>query len=191
MSTTDSKPVYLPRQDEAIDPVLEELGSILLDCLRLNRSSAKATTHILEAINARVLETHISERLPSRTDQSLQPWQEIMATGLLLAPSSDRTTIQTIAVACGVTTTQFSRAFKAQFGQSPQQWRLDARIERAKKLMHETTLSLTTIAIDCGFAEQSHFNHTFLKRVGVSPSAWRKQRAQIDIPTHILDSEMA
>lgn len=186
MSVVDHTREKYLTQDKTIDPVLEELGSILLDCLRLNRASVKATAHILDAINARVLEMGMSERLPPRTDQSLQPWQEIRATELLLAPSSGRTTIQTIAVACGVTTTQFSRAFKAQFGQSPQQWRLNAVIERAKLLMRETTLSLTNIAIECGFAEQSHFNHTFLKRVGVCPSTWRKQLVLTASPARLL-----
>lgn len=191
MSTTEATRAQLHDPDDVTDPVLEELASILLDCLRLNRASAKATTHILHAINARVLEMGLSERMPPRTDQSLQPWQEILATELLLAPTTSRTTIHSIAVACGVTTTQFSRAFKAQFGQSPQQWRLTAVIERAKTLMRETTLSLTNIAVECGFAEQSHFNHTFLKRVGVCPSTWRKQLALMAPPAQLLDGVIA
>lgn len=191
MSTTELPPQHSLKPDGSIDPVLEELASILLDCLRLNRSSAAATAHILDAINARVSEMGVSERLPSRTDQSLQPWQELMATGLLLAPTSGRSTIQSIARACGVTSSQFSRAFKAQFGQSPQQWRLSAVIERAKILMCETDLSLTNIAVECGFAEQSHFNHTFLKRVGVCPSTWRKQEAAGFLSKRAPDSETA
>ena len=86
MSVIEHTREHYLNQDEAIDPVLEELGSILLDCLRLNRASVKATAHILDAINVRVLEMGMSQRLPPRTDQSLQPWQEILATGLFARP---------------------------------------------------------------------------------------------------------
>jgi len=173
------------------DPVLEELGSILFDCLRLKRASIEATAYILDAIRAHVLETGLSEGLALRTNRSLQPWQEFLATGLLLSPTSNRPAIAIVAQACGLTATQFSRAFKAQFGQTPQRWRLAAQIERAKSMMTETSYSLTDIAVECGFAEQSHFNHTFRKRVGCAPSTWRKQHASTDSVPDALDGTPA
>jgi len=104
----------------------------------------------------------------------LQPWQERLAIGLLLELGQDVVGIQAIAEACGLSASQFSRAFKAQFGVSPQTWRLQTRVQRAKHMMLHTSLTLTEIAGECGFAEQSHFNHVFLKQVGSCPSVWRQ-----------------
>lgn len=181
-------PNWLPTQSaEGTDPLLDELGSILFDCLRLQRKSYKAIGHILDAIRMRVLEAGATRCLPSQKNRVLQPWQELLATRLLLAPSSDRPTIANVARACGMTPTQFSQAFKTRFGQLPQQWRLAARIERAKSMMLDTSYSLTDIAIECGFAEQSHFNHTFFNRVGSCPSTWRKLHSRTVANTDAMD----
>ena len=159
------------------DPVLDELGRILLDLLRLDNVNGAASAHIIDAILLRALEAGWLDQRPVRNDQALQPWQEELAVRLLLSPASAPATIGTVAAACGISTAQFSRAFKNRFGVTPLSWRLSARVERAKVMMLETTLSLTDIALECGFTEQSHFNHIFLKRVGTSPSGWRRQHS--------------
>jgi AraC-like DNA-binding protein len=157
-----------------IDPVLEELGQILLDCLRLSHVSSRATSHILDAIRLRALEAGWFNQRPMRSEQVLQPWQEELAIQLLMSPASAPVTISMVAASCGISSAQFSRAFKARFGAPPLQWRLTARVERAKAMMLETKRTLTDIALECGFTEQSHFNHIFLKRVGAAPNAWRR-----------------
>jgi AraC family transcriptional regulator len=35
-------------------------------------------------------------------------------------------------------------------------------------------MSLTEIALACGFADQSHFTKAFTRRIGISPGAWRR-----------------
>ncbi|MGY3230350.1 AraC-like DNA-binding protein [Luteibacter sp. HA06] len=165
------------RLDGDADPVLDELGRILLDLLRLDNVNGAATAHVIDAIRLRALEAGWFDQRPVRNDQALQPWQEELAVRLLLSPASAPATIGTVASACGISTAQFSRAFKNHFGVPPLSWRLSARVERAKVMMLETALSLTDIALECGFTEQSHFNHIFLKRVGTSPSVWRRQHS--------------
>lgn len=163
--------------DGDADPVLDELARILLDLLRLDHVNGAATAHVIDAIRLRTLEAGWFNQRPIRNDQALQTWQEDLAVRLLLSPAWAPATIGTVAAACGISTAQFSRAFKSHFGVPPLRWRLSARVERAKVMMLETTLSLTEIALECGFTEQSHFNHIFLKRVGTSPSVWRRQHA--------------
>lgn len=167
-----SSPVLNPTP---ADPVLDELGRILIACLRLDHVSATVTGHLLDALRLRALDAGWFNHHPARSGQALQPWQKELALEMLLAPTSAAATIRAIASACGLSTPQFSRAFKATFGTPPLKWRLTARVDRAKTMMLETTRSLTDIALECGFAEQAHFNHIFLKRVGTPPNAWRRQ----------------
>lgn len=156
------------------DALLDELGSILAGCMRLPKVDATVLACMVNAIVARLTELGHTGDMSRRPGVALQPWQEALATALLgdLGPCVP---IPTVAEACGTTVGNFCRAFRAKFGCTPQEWRVDARLARAKTLMIETSLSLTHIALECGFAEQSHFNHTFLRRVGFSPGTWRRQ----------------
>ncbi|MDT4887607.1 HTH-type transcriptional activator RhaR [compost metagenome] len=57
---------------------------------------------------------------------------------------------------------------------SPHDWLLQMRVEKAKELMLRTSLNLSQIALDCGFADQSHFSRVFQKMTGLPPSRWRR-----------------
>jgi AraC-like DNA-binding protein len=48
------------------------------------------------------------------------------------------------------------------------------RVDEAKRLMCNRTLSLSEVALTCGFADQSHFTRVFTRIIGDSPSAWRR-----------------
>ncbi|AFZ32510.1 transcriptional regulator, AraC family [Gloeocapsa sp. PCC 7428] len=68
---------------------------------------------------------------------------------------------------------RFARAFKQSTGLSPHQYLLSQRIERAKKLLSETQLSIADISYQLGFASQSHFTATFRRLTTVTPSVYR------------------
>jgi AraC family transcriptional regulator len=68
-----------------------------------------------------------------------------------------------------------ARAFKAAVGQSPHQYVLGRRIERAKELLRNTEMPVVDVALSAGFSSQSHLSHWFLRNVGVSPAAYRRQ----------------
>lgn len=68
-----------------------------------------------------------------------------------------------------------ARAFKAAVGQSPHQYVLTRRIERARELLRSTSMPVVDVAMAVGFSSQSHLSHWFLRQVGVSPAAYRRQ----------------
>jgi AraC family transcriptional regulator len=70
----------------------------------------------------------------------------------------------------------FSRAFRVSFDESPHTYVMRRRIERAQGMMLQTDSSLAQIAIECGLADQAHFNKSFRRFVGQSPGAWRRAR---------------
>jgi AraC-like DNA-binding protein len=69
----------------------------------------------------------------------------------------------------------FIRVFKAEIGKTPHEYLLDLRIEKAKEMIKANQYALHEIADICGFIKQSHFCTVFKKRVGVSPSTYRKE----------------
>ena len=73
----------------------------------------------------------------------------------------------------------FSRSFRGTFGYSPHAFVIRRRVELAAKYMLQTDLSLSDIAMGCGFADQAHLCKQFRMVTGKTPAAWRRaKRAQ-------------
>ena len=73
----------------------------------------------------------------------------------------------------------FSRSFRGTFGCSPHAFVVRRRVELAAKYMLQTDMSLSDIALECGFADQAHLCKQFRVVTGETPAAWRRaKRAQ-------------
>lgn len=66
----------------------------------------------------------------------------------------------------------FARAFKQTFGLPPHRYHMSRRVERAKVLLADR--SVTEVAIAVGYAETSSFSASFRRTTGVSPSEFRR-----------------
>jgi AraC family transcriptional regulator len=80
-----------------------------------------------------------------------------------------------IAQVAGLSQYYFSQLFKQATGITVHQYVTQQRIERAKQLLKHRHLSLSDIAVRCGFADQSHFTKVFRKVVGIPPKPYREQ----------------
>ncbi|MEM9381854.1 MAG: AraC family transcriptional regulator [Planctomycetota bacterium] len=67
----------------------------------------------------------------------------------------------------------FSRLFREAVGETPHQFVLTYRVERAKELLADEGLGLAQVAIRCGFSDQSHLSRVFKRKTGTTPSAFR------------------
>lgn len=89
---------------------------------------------------------------------------------------AERVTLEELARVAGVSPSHFTRAFRASTGQSPHQYVLRQRLERARKALVTTDTGIAEIADTCGFADQSHLTRTMRRQLGVTPSALRGGR---------------
>jgi len=76
----------------------------------------------------------------------------------------------------GVSAFHFARLFKESTGNSPHQYLLQRRLDRAKTMLRQPAMSLAEISTSTGFADQSHFTKVFRRFTGVTPSEYRSQR---------------
>lgn len=79
-----------------------------------------------------------------------------------------------VADAASTSVSSLTRGFKAALGVSPHRWLLNRRIALAQRLIYASNASLADVAAACGFADQSHLTRVFLRTVGSSPAAWRR-----------------
>jgi AraC family transcriptional regulator len=83
--------------------------------------------------------------------------------------------IHLAAALAAATPDRVTKAFKAATGVTPCHWLQQYRVEMAMQLLGTTSLPIAEIAIECGFADQSHFTRVFTQLAGSSPGNWRKQ----------------
>src|SRR5262245_66635555 len=77
----------------------------------------------------------------------------------------------------------FIRQFEAMFGVTPHQFRIQARVDRAKDLLALSDYSVTDVCMEVGFTSLGSFSDLFARRVGVPPSAYRRQvRSLMAVP---------
>ncbi|WP_180955234.1 bifunctional transcriptional activator/DNA repair enzyme AdaA [Peribacillus deserti] len=67
------------------------------------------------------------------------------------------------------------RKFKESVGMSPFRYLTHQRIASAEQLLISTDLTITDIALNCGFKTSSHFSSLFTRQKGVPPSTYRLQ----------------
>jgi AraC family transcriptional regulator len=91
----------------------------------------------------------------------------------LAGEEEGRVALRAVAKDVGMSYFHFSRAFKQSMGMSPTSYIAERRIERAKKLIQETDLPISEVALRSGFSSQSHFTTAFHKIAGVTPRAFR------------------
>ena len=79
-----------------------------------------------------------------------------------------------MADAANLSPRQFSRAFRAETGQSPAKAVENLRVETARMLMEQGRLSMDSIANETGFADRERMRRAFLRTLGQPPQAIRR-----------------
>jgi transcriptional regulator GlxA family with amidase domain len=82
--------------------------------------------------------------------------------------------LEALARAANVSPRHFSRSFRRTFGETPYQYLLSRRIERARHLLRTTDMQVVEICLAVGFTSVGSFTTTFRRHVGKSPTAFRR-----------------
>jgi AraC family carnitine catabolism transcriptional activator len=72
-----------------------------------------------------------------------------------------------------ITRRQLERLFSATLNDTPTRFYLNLRLDRARELLQQTDMSITSVCVACGFESPSHFSRTYRTRFGVSPRSDR------------------
>lgn len=89
-------------------------------------------------------------------------------------------TLTEVAAAISLTPTYLSRKFKRVTGSTFKEYLNYIRIRQATRLLLSTEISVTEIAIRCGFNSSNYFKDCFRRINGVSPRTFRQQARQGD-----------
>lgn len=158
------------------DLVVAQITKSILPFLgRSDAPSVLALDQFSLILGAHLIQQYgVLRRTARHSKGGLAPWQKRRASELLHESMHGRIRLSEIARECGLSVSHFARSFKTSFGISAHQWLIQHRIEHAKQLMSQTSVSLIDIAIQSGFNDQAAFTRRFHQLVGVSPARWRR-----------------
>lgn len=80
-----------------------------------------------------------------------------------------------VAKQIGISTRQLERVFGKHMNTSPKRYYLELRLERARKLLVQTEMSATDVAIACGFTSPGHFARVYRNSFGVTPMMQKRR----------------
>ncbi len=92
---------------------------------------------------------------------------------------SEEISLETLAYETGLSKYYFSRLFKQATGQTPYQYVMQRRLERAKAFLQQGGINIIDAAHFFGFSDQSHFSRLFKKSYGMTPGGFLKNVAEL------------
>ena len=96
---------------------------------------------------------------------------------LVHARDEGELSLEELADAAGLSLAHFSQMFRQSTGQSPHQFVLHHRVDRAKEMLRAAEMRVLDVAVACGFKNQQHFARVFRSVCGASPTQYRQEFA--------------
>jgi AraC family transcriptional regulator len=139
------------------DVTISCLGGLLLPALsHPDQANPLFVDHVLLAVGVHIAQTYGGMRPMSRLARGgLAPWQERRARGILHASIKNGVALKEVARECGLSAGYFSHAFRRTLGVAPHKWLTKQRVELSKEKLRDDGLSLSDVAAECGFSDQS------------------------------------
>ena len=162
----------LPLRADMAQAATALLACELSGTLRLIYAKAKGFELLTLALQS-LVDTESGENrnwlgLSTADQEGVQRAREYLEAHFLAPP-----TIASLAEQIGMSEAKLMRGFKQTFGVTLFEYAQSLRMERAKKLLETTDLTVTTIALDVGYEYASNFTTAFKRHFGVTPRAAR------------------
>lgn len=137
-------------------------------------------------LSSAISDMFICERIRHESDQQRMPMRQFNAGGagatklvdvieLMENNLEEPIELDELATFVDVSRRQIERMFHRHLDCSPSKYYLKLRLERARKLLKQSNMSIVEISMACGFISTPHFSRCYRKHIGVSPRDERKQ----------------
>jgi AraC family transcriptional regulator of arabinose operon len=177
------KTISWPEIDEGIlhiklasHSALPQVQQALLEIVELAASGTKTGEDLQMNLLEQVL-LRARDALPEKTVDTLDGRIQT-ACGYISEHLVDAFSVEDVASHCNLSASHLSHLFKSQTGISPKRWRDDLRLQEARRLLGNDLLSIAAIADQLGYYDQQQFSKLFRKKVGCSPTQFRKLKAE-------------
>lgn len=153
------------------DPLIAQIALVLKSSLEVDGvGSSFYADSMATALSAHLIRHYSTHNHHFREHEDGLSKQKLrQATEYIQAHLDEDISLSEIASELGMSQYYFCHLFKRSTGISPHQYLIQQRVERAKDLLKRSQLTITAIALECGFSNQSHFAKYFRKHTGMNP----------------------
>lgn len=117
-----------------------------------------------------------SQEKPARASSGLVAWRLKRVLAFMEEHYWEPVTLADMARVAGLSRMHFAARFRVSTGVRPHEYLLRLRVERAQKLMLESTEPLAQVAFSVGFQTQAHFTTVFRRFAATTPNRWRSEQ---------------
>lgn len=129
-----------------------------------------------QALALALVDGHAVSRLPVRMYRGgLAPGRLRRVVELVHARLKSELTLDEMAKSAGLSTAHFAQMFHKSTGETPHQFVLRHRIERAKEMLGSTEARVLDVTLACGFKTQQHFTRVFRRMCGITPAEFQRE----------------
>ena len=160
------------------DPLIEHIGFALLD-----ESSSETpignlyTDSLIQTLTLHLLKNYSNAAsVRENVNGGLSGYKLKRVQEFIDANLEEDLSLAELAEVADLSQFHFARAFRKSTGQTPQQYLMQQRIERAKQLLSKDDLPIVEISLRTGFKNQSHFTTLFRKFTKHTPKLWREMK---------------
>jgi len=158
------------------DPAAQQVMQLLFaDSADSYPADRLYTDHLIHALAYRFLVIG-REGDPQRTVKQVSPLPKHILRRVIerMRNLDTKSSLQVLAKESGYSRVHFVRMFRAATGYTPHNYLLKLRVDRVRELLASPKLSLTDIALECGFSSHSHLSRVFRQVLGATPSEYRR-----------------
>jgi AraC family transcriptional activator of pobA len=155
-------------QDSSASPILGLLQ---------NMRTEMQEKHVFFAqkLNMRISEIIIEHLRSVTTGESSRPDDNLLYARTFMDENyNQKISVEELADMAGYSYHHFRHLFKKKFGVSPIHYLMERRLEKARGLLRYTELSITSIAMECGFSNDAQFCTIFKREIGETPRSFRQ-----------------
>jgi len=160
------------------DPLIEQIGFALLDEAESETPVGRLyTDSLIQTLTLHLLKNYSNAaNVKENTNGGLSGYKLKRVQEFIDAHLEDDLSLAELAEAADLSQFHFARAFRKSTGQTPQQYLMQQRVERAKELLLKDDLPIVEISLRTGFKNQSHFTTLFRKFTNLTPKLWRETK---------------
>jgi transcriptional regulator GlxA family with amidase domain len=122
----------------------------------------------------RIRDPNDRQKIPLKYTMGLAPPKLVEATTLMEANIEETILLEELAGLLSISRRQLERLFKSNLDCSPSRYYMRLRLDRARQLLKQTSLSIIEVASLCGFVSTPHFSKCYRTYLGITP---REERA--------------
>lgn len=142
---------------------------MMLDLIGRSHGAALASAVSEQFVVSRIRQRSDHQRMEIAARYGVHNRKLIQVIGVMEQHMEEPLAPNELAREIGVTRRQLERLFCAALKDTPTHFYQQLRLNRARELLQQTDMSITSICVACGFESPSHFSRTYRARFGTTP----------------------